>query len=86
VELQHQSGNLVQLYVAPPSSYPEATGAPYGAGHCNFSDKQRLALISTLDNWVRHQVYPSAVGVESAFDPGLDPTFVPLPWPSGANV
>ena len=86
VQLQHQSGNLVQLYVAPPSTYPEATGAPYGAGHCNFSDKQRLALISTLDNWVRHKVYPSAVGVESAFDPGLDPTFVPLPWPSGANV
>ena len=86
VQAQGKSGRLVQLYVAPPASYPETPGAPYGAGHCNFSDQQRESLISTLDGWVREAVYPSAVGVAPSFGPGLDPTFVPLPWPSGATL
>jgi pimeloyl-ACP methyl ester carboxylesterase len=77
-------GNLVQYYIAPPATYSSSTGAPYGAGHCNFSDQQREALISTLDAWVRSDVYPSAVESVSAFGPGLDPTYIPAPWPSGA--
>ena len=80
-----KSGSLVQLYVAPPTSYSESAGAPYGAGHCNFSDEQREGLISTLDSWVRTSVYPVASGVASKFGPGLDPTFSAPPWPSGAT-
>ena len=86
VHAQGKTGQLVQLYVAPPPSYPESPGAPYGAGHCNFSDQQREALISTLDSWVRGSVYPVPAGVAPSFGAGLDPTFVPLPWPSGATV
>jgi hypothetical protein len=78
---QNAAGNLVQVYVAPPASYSESTGAPYGAGHCNFSDQQREALVSTLDNWVRG-VYPVPSGVASQFGVGLDPSFAPGPWPA----
>ncbi len=77
------AGHLVQLYIKAPSTYTEADGAPYGAGHCNFNDQQREALISTLDNWVRDDVYPVPTGVTKAFGEGLDPTYTPGPWPAG---
>ena len=79
-------GDLVQLYVEPPATYSETSGAPYGAGHCNFTDQQRDALITTLDTWVRGDVYPVPVGVAGRFGPGLDASFTPGPWPSGATV
>jgi hypothetical protein len=81
-----RGGDLVQLYVAPPATYPEQTGAPYGAGHCNFNDKQREALVSTLDGWVRSGVYPVPVGVAGKFGEGLDSSFTPGPWPSGVTA
>jgi pimeloyl-ACP methyl ester carboxylesterase len=79
---KNKAGDLVQLYVAPPATYAESTGAPYGAGHCNFSDEQRNALVATLDKWVRTSVYPVPSGVAPAFGPGLDPTFTAGPWPA----
>jgi hypothetical protein len=75
------SGDLVQLYVKAPDTYDESTGAPYGAGHCNFSDQQRAALVTTLDSWVRDSVYPVPAGVQD-FGPGVDATFTPGPWPA----
>jgi pimeloyl-ACP methyl ester carboxylesterase len=80
------AGDLVQLYVQPPATYSETTGAPYGAGHCNFTDQQREALLSTLDTWVRQDVYPVPVGVAGKFGAGLDASFTPGPWPSGATA
>lgn len=85
VQSHDDSGQLVQLYIAPPASYSESTGAPYGAGHCNFTDKQRAALIETLDAWVRSEVYPVPVGIADRFAPGLDVAYAPPPWPSGAT-
>jgi pimeloyl-ACP methyl ester carboxylesterase len=79
------SPDLVQLYVMPPATYPESSGAPYGAGHCNFTDQQRTALIGTLDSWVRSSVYPVPNGVAGQFGDGLDPAFSPPAWPSGAT-
>ncbi|WP_375489758.1 hypothetical protein [uncultured Jatrophihabitans sp.] len=76
------SGDLVQLYVAPPTTYSTSSGAPYGAGHCIFSVKQRVGLIDTLNNWVQKGVYPTPQGVSGAFGPGLDPAFTPTPWPA----
>lgn len=78
---KQQSGKLVQLYIAPPASYSETSKAPYGAGHCNFSDGQRIGLINVLDNWVRHGVYPNPAGIGSVIGEGLDPAYVPGPWP-----
>jgi pimeloyl-ACP methyl ester carboxylesterase len=79
------AGNLVQLYVAPPATYSESTGAPYGAGHCVFSDEQREGLISTLNAWVRDQDYPVPSGVAARFGPGLDPAFTPAAWPAATE-
>ncbi len=77
------SGRLVQLYVGPPATYPESSGAPYGAGHCNFTDQQRIALVTTLDKWVRGSVYPVPVGVADRFGAGFSPAYTAGPWPSG---
>lgn len=82
VRAQGNSGNLVQLYIKAPATYDESSGAPYGAGHCNFNDRQREKLITTLDSWVRTDVYPVAVGVTGSFGPGLDPTYGAASWPA----
>ena len=76
------AGNLVQLYVAPPATYTETTGAPYGAGHCNFSDQQRRALITTLDSGCAKGVYPVPAGVREAVRAGPGPGVHPSAWPS----
>jgi hypothetical protein len=75
-------GNLVQLYVAPPARYTESAKAPYGAGHCNFSDGQRIGLITALDSWVRNGTYPNPIGVAGVIGEGFDPSFSPGPWPA----
>jgi hypothetical protein len=84
-QAHHDAGDLVQLYVKPPATYPTSTGAPYGAGHCVFSVQQRVGLIDTLNSWVRKGVYPVPQGVTGAFGPGIDPAFAPLPWPTKAT-
>ena len=76
-----KSGDLVQLYVAPPATYSETTKAPYGAGHCNFSTDQRVGLISVLDRWVRSSAYPVQSGIGTGLGQGYDPLFAPGPWP-----
>ncbi|MDQ1722652.1 MAG: hypothetical protein QOI26_2386 [Pseudonocardiales bacterium] len=78
---EQRSGQLVQLYIAPPATYSETTKAPYGAGHCKFSDGQRLGLIKVLDGWVRRSVYPSPTGSASLIGEGLDPSYLPGQWP-----
>jgi hypothetical protein len=82
---QGDSGSLSQLYIKAPASYSTKTGAPYGAGHCIFSDQQRVALIGTLDRWVRSSVYPSAQGLTGQFGTGLDVTYVGRPWPAATS-
>jgi hypothetical protein len=85
VHAKNDDSDLVQLYVKAPATYSDSTGAPYGAGHCNFSDQQRVGLIDTLDAWVREGVYPVPVGVAAKFGDGLDPTYTSGLWPSGAK-
>jgi pimeloyl-ACP methyl ester carboxylesterase len=76
-----RSSNLVQLYVSPPSRFSESTKAPYGAGHCNFSDQQRVGLISILDTWVRQAARPAPVAIKAALGLGYDADFVVGAWP-----
>ena len=75
------SGNLVQLFIAPPATFSASAGAPYGAGHCNFSTEQRAVLISVLDRWVRDAAYPVLSGVGNSLGDGYAPVFAPGPWP-----
>ena len=85
VASKQQTGRLVQLYITPPASYSETDKAPYGAGHCNFSDEQRAGLVTALDNWVRRSVYPTQVGLASLLGEGLNPLFIPGSWPGNES-
>jgi len=75
--------DLVQLYTVAPSTYPEDPGAPYGAGHCNFTPESRLAVIDLLVAWVQDGVYPGRSAVAEAMGEGngYSPLFVPSEWP-----
>ncbi|MGD9957290.1 MAG: hypothetical protein AB7O74_02340 [Candidatus Nanopelagicales bacterium] len=76
-------GGLVQLYTVAPSTYPEDPGAPYGAGHCNFTSQSRVAVIDLLTGWVQNGVLPGAAAIERAMgtESGYSPLFAPGPWP-----
>lgn len=79
-----RTADLVQLYVAPPATYSATTGAPYGAGHCNFTTDQRVSVINLLDDWVHDGVVPGANAVTAAFpgDASVSTAFNPGPWPA----
>ena len=76
---------LVRLVTVPPRSFPEKPGAPYGAGHCNFTVSSRVGIIKVLDDWVREGTYPGAVSVAEAFGAGsgLQPDVQVPAWPAG---
>jgi hypothetical protein len=65
-----KSALLHQLWVVPPSSWTDGSpavssdGAPFGAGHCNFSTADYTAAVHALDGWVRTGTYtaPTQVG------------------------
>ncbi len=82
---EQRGDKLVQFYIAPPKTYSETAKAPYGAGHCRFSDGQRLGLINVLDGWVRRSVYPSPAGSAVLIGEGIDPTYVPGEWPAAES-
>jgi hypothetical protein len=91
-QAQQEAGNvlggLVQLYTVPPPEYSQETGAPYGAGHCNFTPQSRIAVIELLDRWVREGVHPGPVAIEKAMGPesGYSATYTPGPWPNANAV
>jgi hypothetical protein len=73
---------LHQLWVRPPATWTDGSpsvstdGAPYGAGHCNFTTDNYLAALHTLDTWVRthHYVAPAQSG-------GLRTSLAVPAWP-----
>ncbi len=81
-------GGLVQLYTVPPPEYTPEEGAPYGAGHCNFTPQSRLAVIDLLDAWVRDGVYPGQAAIAEAMGPesGYNAIYTPGPWPDPLAV
>jgi len=83
-----QKADMVQLFTVPPATFPEKTGAPYGAGHCNFTPESRLGMITLLDDWVRQGVYPGAGRVEEMLgkDSGFNALYRPGPWPEATAV
>lgn len=84
-ESEKRSADLVQLYTVPPATY--AAPAPYGAGHCNFTDAERVGMIKALDGWVRTGLVPGPedVAKDMAGAEGYAPAFKPGPWPSNAS-
>jgi alpha-beta hydrolase superfamily lysophospholipase len=79
-----RTGDMLQLYTTPPATYPEDTGAPYGAGHCNFTTSQRVGVIDLLDGWVRDGRVPGAAAATEAFpgDDSVTTAYIPTPWPA----
>ncbi len=79
--------DLVQLVTVPPASFPEKAGAPYGAGHCNFTPDSRVGIVRVLDEWVRQGLYPGAVSVATALGPasGFVPDVRVPAWPLGGD-
>ena len=82
-EASGSTEDLVQLFTVAPDTFASDPGAPYGAGHCNFTPDSRVGMIDLLDQWVRGGQAPSEDAVLAAFgeDSGFDPTFEPGPWP-----
>ncbi len=82
-EASGSTDDLVQLFTVAPETYPADPGAPYGAGHCNFTPDSRVGMIDLLDAWVRGGQPPTEAAVLEAFgeESGFDPTFEPGPWP-----
>lgn len=83
VEAGDVRADLLQLYTVPPATYAQDEGAPYGAGHCNFTPESRVAVIELLDRWVREGTFPGQAAVDEALGPlsGYDPVYVPGTWP-----
>lgn len=81
-------GGLVQLYTVAPAEYSSEEGAPYGAGHCNFTPQSRVAVIELLDGWVRNGVYPGQAAIDKAMGDrsGYASAYVPAPWPDPLAV
>ena len=79
---------LVQTFTVAPGTYSQETGAPYGAGHCNFTPESRIAVISLLDNWVKNGVYPGTAAIQEAMGPlsGYSANYSPGPWPNPLAV
>ena len=77
------SCDLIQLYTVAPSNYPEKPGAPYGAGHCNFTSQSRVAVIDLLNSWVQGGTYPGTASIERAMGTasGFAAAYVPGPGP-----
>jgi hypothetical protein len=63
------SGQLVQLFTAPPTQY---TSAPYGAGHCNFTKDEAVGVITLLNNWAQKGIYAGPGAVQSVLNVSLD--------------
>jgi pimeloyl-ACP methyl ester carboxylesterase len=88
-----READAVQLYTVPPAKYPQNPGAPYGAGHCNFSRDEHLGVVALLDDWVRNGVYPSSARILAQFPAvpegtvgthGVDLRYQPAGWPAPA--
>lgn len=77
------TADLVQLFTVAPTTYPETPGAPFGAGHCNFTSQSQVAVINQLTNWVQNGVFPGTAGVEAAMgtQSGFSAAWSPGPWP-----
>lgn len=75
------TSHLTQLFTKPPATY--TAPAPYGAGHCNFTDTEQVGLITALDSWVRTGVRTTTTAAAKLFaaPTGFDPAYYPQPFP-----
>ena len=79
-----RTADLLQLYTLAPATYSTETGAPYGAGHCNFTTEQRVGVVQLLDHWVRQGTVPGSASIATYFpgDESVVSHYTPPPWPA----
>ena len=82
-----KTANVLQLFVKPPAYTDMSTvspGAPYGAGHCRFTQGQWIAQLATLQSFIAAKSKPAVTTVSTIWGttPGLDRGFRPLTWTS----
>ncbi len=82
VEAERATPLLSQAFIGPPETYSQDPGAPYGAGHCNFSVDQRVSFIDILDDWARRGIYPTPTTFETVLGEAHANVFDPGPWPA----
>jgi pimeloyl-ACP methyl ester carboxylesterase len=77
------TAGLVQTFTLAPATYPESPGAPYGAGHCNFTPTSNVAILNLLTDWVQNGVFPGTAGIQTAMgtSSGYNAAWSPGPWP-----
>jgi len=69
VDASDSKAELQAFLTRPPLKY---TSAPYGAGHCNFTADELIAVVSLLDGWVRTGSYPASGAIATALNYSLD--------------
>lgn len=75
-------GNLVEVFVLPPSSVSESDPAAEGVGNCNFESRTVLGAMIQLNQWVRNGVYPGRDTAQAAFKgQNVSLEYDPGPWP-----
>lgn len=88
---------LRTVIIEPPATYVGADGAdgaddvgngssgsgeaPYGAGHCTFTDEQRIGAVTALDTWVQTSKAPSDDELVAFLSPGAVLGPPKRPWP-----
>ena len=89
---------LRTVIIQPPATYSSETStdaaadldgstslAPYGAGHCRFTDAQRIGAVTALDTWVQTATPPTNRALADLLRPGaaVDPEL--RPWPTALS-
>jgi dienelactone hydrolase len=79
-----RTADLLQAFTVAPPVYGKKAGAPYGAGHCNFTAGTYIGTAELMDRWVRDGVLPAPATIEQALgsDSGYSSAFTPGPWPA----
>jgi hypothetical protein len=79
-----RTADLLQAFTVAPPVYGKKAGAPYGAGHCNFTAGTYIGTAELMDRWVRDGVLPAPATIEQAMgsDSGYSSAFTPGPWPA----
>lgn len=79
-----RTADLVAAFTVAPAQFPSSKGAPYGAGHCNFTPGTFIGVAELMDTWVRDGVMPAAATIEQQLGPssGYQASYRPGPWPA----
>lgn len=78
---QGRSELLETWFTTPPEVFASDPGAPYGAGHCNFSANVKIAALDQLATWVESGTKPEIDAGLLGPDSGLNPAAMPPKWP-----